>query len=91
MLLHLTLIVYIKTVFHEVNLNNRHMDVPAVTSDFKIKRSLDYVTSVDLWSDIIAVDYPSPHILRLYIHSVCEPHARLVTNGMIALFRIKRQ
>ncbi len=33
------------------------------------------VTSVDLWSDIIAMDYPSPHILRLYI----------------ALFRIKRQ
>ena len=25
------------------------------------------VTSVDLWSDIIAMEYPSPHILRLYI------------------------
>ncbi len=36
--------------------------------------SLDYVTSVDLWSDIIAMDFPSPHIRHLYI----------------ALFRIKR-
>ncbi len=34
-----------------------------------------YVTSVDLWSNIIAMDYPSPRILCLYI----------------ALFRIKRQ
>ena len=30
-------------------------------------KSLDYVTSVDLWSDIIAMEYPSPHILPLYI------------------------
>ena len=43
----------------------------------KSYKSLDYVTSVDLhvWSDIIVVEYPSPHILRLYT----------------ALFRIKRQ
>ncbi len=26
-----------------------------------------YVTSVDLWSNIIAMEYPSPHILRLYV------------------------
>ncbi len=25
-------------------------------------KSLDYITSVDLWADIIAMDYPSPHI-----------------------------
>ena len=29
--------------------------------------SLNYVTSVDLWSNIIAMEYPSPHILHLYI------------------------
>ncbi len=28
-------------------------------------KSLDYVTSVDLWSDIIAMEYPLQHILRL--------------------------
>ncbi len=31
----------------------------------KNSKSLDYVMSVDLWSDTIAMDYPSPHILRL--------------------------
>ncbi len=30
-------------------------------------RSLDYVTSVDLRSEIIAMEYPSTHTLRLYI------------------------
>ena len=30
-------------------------------------KSLDYVTSGDPWSDIIAMDYPPPHILRLYV------------------------
>ncbi len=35
----------------------------------KRSQSLDYVTSVDLWSDIIAMEYPSPHVLRLYILS----------------------
>ncbi len=28
-------------------------------------KSLDYVTSVDLWSDITAMEYPSQHILCL--------------------------
>ena len=26
-------------------------------------RSVDYGTSVDLWSDILPMEYPSPHIL----------------------------
>ncbi len=38
-----------------------------VRATFDTSWSLDYVTSVDLWSDLIAMDYPSPYILRLYI------------------------
>ena len=32
----------------------------------RIAKSLDYVTPVDLWSDIIAMEYQSPRIIRLY-------------------------
>ncbi len=41
-----------------------HSYCPPIVFGFN-PSSLDYVTSVDLWSDIIAMEYPSQHILCL--------------------------
>ncbi len=56
----------VKDVFsNKVLLHASWMGSPANHPGAATVHPLDYVTSVDLWSDIIAMEHPSQHILRL--------------------------
>ena len=51
--------------------------------------SLENETSVDLWSDITAMEYPSPHILRLlYSSFLTEKNLHIRWSAAISMFTV---